>query len=229
MAVVGYRNLCLISDFQKELFTILLTVTLVQQHKYCAGKNEFLKIKEFFPKFLSVNIEKCKSSPLSSQQDNNIKITTTVPCVMLGHITMQIVSNGLRAKLNLFFRYLLFSNPFNVWRSQQCSVLDPGGRVRGEEGAGKGWGYGEGPRPSEEAGQCGLWWAPTLVDVHAAWHRGEHRGDSGHGRVGQVCQGGGGAGGAHGGIGDLWSWTWRRPALQRGAVWCLVHTGALLP
>lgn len=49
---------------KKNFFTILLTVTLVQQHKYCAEKIQ--NIKHFFPQSLSVNIEKCKSSLISS-------------------------------------------------------------------------------------------------------------------------------------------------------------------
>lgn len=41
------------------------------------------------------------------------------------------------------------------------------------------------------------------MDIHATRHGGEHRGDSGHGGVGQVRKGGGCAGGTHGGVGDL--------------------------
>lgn len=106
----AYIVTCLISDFQKRRF---FTVTLVQQHKYCAREKKS-KINQFFPlQSLSVNIEKCKSSLLSLQQDNNIKITTTVPGVRLGRLTMQIVSNGLRAKGNLFFvHYHFFTTSF---------------------------------------------------------------------------------------------------------------------
>ena len=58
-----------------------------------------------------------------------------------------------------------------------------------ERGLGKGERREEGVCPSEEAGQRGLTRAPALMDVQAP----RHRGDGGHGGVGQVRQGGRGA------------------------------------
>lgn len=54
---------------------------------------------------------------------------------------------------------------------------------------------------SEEACQRGLRRAPALVNIHAAGHCGEYRGNRRHCGISQVCQGCGGAGGAHGGVG----------------------------
>lgn len=78
---------------KETIFTILLTVTLVQYNINTVMEKAIFQI--FFDQFqsLSVNIEKCKSSLLSSQQDN-IKITTNVGSVRLSHLTNQTVSKG---------------------------------------------------------------------------------------------------------------------------------------